>query len=817
MGISLKQYEVYKISKERLRYSIQRKNKHIQITKEDAIKSQEIVRLFDNQAFRSIIRITKSNEMINYVAIIECNNGTELKKVASGIYINGKKFKRFLGSTGGLKDNKVIFVSEDIYDELNAIANNGRQEKAIVPAKLESYRALMFSSSTPIAQPKKILVVSDVFTQFVEDIYEVNEEKDTYEGFTVTEKDNVVLENNSSDGYSLCTVDYMKKVSKSLGLDYMTSGVCLRGAFLKGMMFPFDIVEFFEEHNVGYVVKDIWGNDIDIRDVDIITTESSLKLWYCYDSIDDYMKNCKKNKFEFSATKVIDEELEEYRETNYQYLQDYELSYEDVKELCSDTVEILTRNYCGRYKDTLKFLGIDNIDNINYDNMKNDWQKALLTNEYMLNDKNIQQQVNKMISKKINNAKMGRLIIRGCYAIVCADVVTLMQKICGLEVTGLLKKNEVYCDYWNKRCVKEVLSFRSPMLCMSNITKDILVNTEETRRWYKHMKNVYIYNAFDGFQIRHEGCDNDSDAVISTDNEVLLRRYREEKLVNFIQKSVDKVIPTEKDLIKSNIDCFDNSVGKITNKITSIVCKMYEFDKNSDEYKELKRRLIASNGVQQSIIDKCKGIATNGMPKHWYSLKHCKTEFDKKICVINKPYFFKYNYKRLKTENNTVSKNKKIKSLIVDNDKCFTPNKDKVLFDNDCTMNKIAHYIEDVFQEHKLLISDNDFDYKKIRTNNFSYEECISKIKEFYKEIGQLMSDEFKSTMNTSDNAGLNGMYSSNLSRDNYCKEKIYEICNNSKTTVLNAIIECLYTGKISQRFAYAVAGDLIIKRVGEI
>ena len=61
MGISLKQYEVYKISKERLRYSIQRKNKHIQITKEDAIKSQELVRLFDNQAFRSIIRITKSN------------------------------------------------------------------------------------------------------------------------------------------------------------------------------------------------------------------------------------------------------------------------------------------------------------------------------------------------------------------------------------------------------------------------------------------------------------------------------------------------------------------------------------------------------------------------------------------------------------------------------------------------------------------------------------------------------------------------------------------------------------------------------------
>lgn len=804
MSISLKQYEVYRITKEMVSQAIKEENKNsITITEEDVKKEQVKIRLFDNQAFRLITDITKDNNMINYVAVVEIKNGKEYKKIANKLYINGKRFKRFLGSTGGLKDNKVIFVSCDIYDELNRRVENGRIERPIVPAKLEAYKSLMFSSSCEIVQPKKILVVSDVYTKIREDIYKV-EETDTDIGFEVSDESNYEIENNASDGFSLCTVDYMKKVSKGLGLEYMTSGVCLRCSFFKGMMFPFDIVEYFNEYADSYIVKDIWGNDIDIREVDIVTTESSLKLWSGYTSIDDYMNNCKKNNIKFAITKYIENDLEETRETNYQYLQDYELSDNDIKELCKDTVDKLKSNYCGDYNSTLDFLGIVNKD---INKMSNNWQKALLVNKRMIDDSIVQAQINKMIAKKINNAKTGRLVVDGCYATICCDPILLMQKICNIKITGILDKGEVYFDYWNKRNVERALSFRSPMLCMANVTLDNMNTSESAKRWYKHMNNIYIFNAFDTFAIRHEGADCDGDAVITTNNDVLIRNFKYEKTINFIQKSASKIIPTSKDLMQSNIKCFGNKVGTVTNKITAICCKMAEFSKDSEEYKELKRRLIASSGVQQSVIDSCKGVATKGMPKYWYTYSKCNNDLDKRICIASKPYFFKYIYNNIKTNDNKKRKNEYYNNMILEED---LKKSKEIIFDNNCTMNRIAHHIENEFKDYKLTLSDKLLDYKEIRTNTYKYAEQIKEIIELYNEYNKISKNELKNNID-------NDKDICTTDRIDYYKTKVYEICNNSKVTVLNTIIECMYTNKISVKFGYGVCGDLIIARLSEM
>ena len=60
----------------------------------------------------------------------------------------------------------------------------------------------------------------------------------------------------------------------------------------------------------------------------------------------------------------------------------------------------------GDYEQTLKFLGID--ENSHDDN----WQKALFTNKYMLNDPYIIDCVHRLIKKKIDNAKIGKLRIK---------------------------------------------------------------------------------------------------------------------------------------------------------------------------------------------------------------------------------------------------------------------------------------------------------------------------------------------------------------------------------------------------------------------
>ena len=128
---------------------------------------------------------------------------------------------------------------------------------------------------------------------------------------------NKELENTVSDGFNLCTISYMKRVSESLNLDYIPSGVCLRNAWLKGMLYPFPIIEFIEKYNNGnYFIEDIWGNVQDIRECEMILTESSLKLWSAYNSIDEYVEAYNKNGYQFAVTKISPKILDEERELN---------------------------------------------------------------------------------------------------------------------------------------------------------------------------------------------------------------------------------------------------------------------------------------------------------------------------------------------------------------------------------------------------------------------------------------------------------------------------------------------------------------------
>lgn len=147
----------------------------------------------------------------------------------------------------------------------------------------------------------------------------------------------------------------MKRASDFLGLDFTATGLCLRNAWLKGMLYAFPIVEFFEKYANGYIVNDIWGNEIDIRNVEIILTESSLKLWKCYDSIDHYVNEYKNNGFTFATTKIISDNVDQERELNYQYLQSYDFEDSDIRELCDPTINYLKDLLCGDYESTINF------------------------------------------------------------------------------------------------------------------------------------------------------------------------------------------------------------------------------------------------------------------------------------------------------------------------------------------------------------------------------------------------------------------------------------------------------------------------------
>ena len=95
----------------------------------------------------------------------------------------------------------------------------------------------------------------------------------------------------------------------------------------------------------------------------------------------------------------------------------------------------------------------------------------------------------------------------------------------------------------------------------------------------------------------------DGDIIFSTNNPILLQRYRQLPAVLCVQRNVEKIVPSELDIIKSNLGGMGNQVGTITNRITAMMEVQSHFEIGSAGYNELEKRILTGQLYQQNEID----------------------------------------------------------------------------------------------------------------------------------------------------------------------------------------------------------------------
>ena len=828
-GISVPQYEIFKIGTNKLKYS----NWNLTISKKEAFKYQELISLFEAQEFRIMAnKILKRDireidfSKIFMQVVIDKKSDFGRATCKKGVTVNGVNYRRFVGTTGGLKNNTLLFCNSQYVDKLNELCECKRNKDIpLVPAKYEAYKALTCSASQPICNPNGILVVRDCITKYFADVISLDDGIGSDEPSREIIK-NKELENNVSDGFNLCTIEYMQRVGESLGVDYTPSGVCLRNAWLKGMLYPFPIIEFIEKYNNGnYLIEDIWGNIQDIRNCEMIVTESSLKLWSAYSSIDEYVNACEECGYGFSVTKISPHILEERRELNYQYLQSYDFTDEDIEELCAPTIQYLKDAMCGDYSSTIKFLGItDNAD-------INSWQRALFTSEYMMGDPYVIDSVHRFIKKKMNDAKIGKLFVDGNYQIASGDPFALMQSICGLEVTGLLKAGECYSKFWIDKNENEIVLFRSPMTSHNNIRMCQVNNSEECQYWYQYMDTIMIINGWDSFCMAENGEDWDSDLNFSTNNSVLKRRYKLLPAIECVQRNTSKVVVTEKEVLKTNKNGMGNQVGTITNYVTSMMEVQSHFEKGSKEYKELEYRIECGQLYQQNELDKIKGIVAKPMPSNWYNMGACADDrYKQSICAYRKPYFMIYIYDETKRDYKKYIKESNDKCKLIyncsiqdlyDNKDGLSDEQKEFLFwyefkmpvgTGECSMNKICRYVESQLDGYKSQLHRNStFDYNKLKVKRRCTEEHRQLLRELEQEYRECVR-EYKTQKHFDKGE-------SNKNRKFLYKkfhEEAMNICPNDNER-LNIILDITYGYNGNKQFCWDTIGDLICKRLEEM
>ncbi len=125
--------------------------------------------------------------------------------------------------------------------------------------------------------------------------------------------------------------------------------------------------------------------------------------------------------------------------------------------------------------------------------------------------------------------------------------------------------------------------------------------------------------------------------------------------VTYEPQKAEKAKVDYKKLYKTDVLSFDPLIGYITNVSTTLYEVQSQFDKGSPEYNELQTRLKLCCYFQSAAIDAAKGIAFEGIPKHWIRKTKItddmteeeveRAEFNNRICIeSHRPYFMRYLY-----------------------------------------------------------------------------------------------------------------------------------------------------------------------------
>lgn len=579
-------------------YKVRNDEKSLPKLKQDIKKIEQCQQQIDDILFVPDIITVKMKNKQHYKDLIK-----------NGFSINGIKFVRLVCTAAYLRRNTVGFINEKYFKQMNEILMCGLDGKLKETnlGKYSAYYGLFMSATNKVTTPD-VCVVNDYETEL--ENQKVNYITTDEFGKEIIEERTMNIPMNWADGQGLISPRMAEIWMEDLGLSYLPSGFIIRSAYIKGLVVPFDFHKFAQDIAHTNTIKDVWGKSYNIDDIDVILTVSQFKMWKMYENWQDYLYYFNKYGHSWGVSRVNKENDDEFVLTNYQYLQTLDLSSDDIQELAQPTIDWINSIGEGDLMNVLLYLMGGRSDNDEEDaeqifsEVQMDFVKALMLNPDLLKDEYVKSQILKTLKRKIKDAKIGRLWVRGNYSFQISDPYGLAQWIFGLPVTGLLKANEMYCDFWNQRTdSKEILCSRSPLVHSSEHLIRKLVATEEMREWYQYIWSGIVNSFHDIAVINMSDSDYDGDIIFSTDNQTMINAVVPSPPVTYAKRKAPNQKLTQHNLVINDLRGFGSQIGQITNVASSIIGKQANFDKNSDEWKELEKRVRLMRKIQGAEID----------------------------------------------------------------------------------------------------------------------------------------------------------------------------------------------------------------------
>ena len=520
-------------------------------------------------------------------------NGVEIKheiKNKKGKVIKEEviHYKMLYRSTGKAKKGSCMFICDRLYDKAIKFLRMGlKLPKENAPiVEMSAYSSLIASSivDTIRINPKNILILKDIDSFFSTNVISV--ETDEYKHCIAIPKENYQLKNTMFDGQGL--------IDESIFPKWGEGYILLRHHMCKMACFKTKIQKFFKDYygdnyNTA-TVKDMFGNDHYVKDIELITTDNAMK-WLKFDvSYDYWCDKVYENGCQFGIVKTAHKsKLGDVQKMSYQMINTLDIdimpnvvekSVEYINKLKSDDEVFLqylrdNKNFSNDYE-VLVALCEQNMD--------------FTRSEYFRNRKR------KIIESYVKNFKFGKVIQDADNLVFVGSPYAMLLYTVGEDVendsTFNQEKDAIQCFTQRFDDGEYLACFRSPHNSQHNISHLHNVYSEEYFKYFDFGRQIIALNTLHtDIQDRLNGCDFDSDSGYITNQKNIVECAKNcylnyPTIVNNIPKDKNKYDNTllSHAIVDNKLAQAQMAIGSSSNLAQVSITYSYNFD--DQKYKD---------------------------------------------------------------------------------------------------------------------------------------------------------------------------------------------------------------------------------------
>lgn len=773
----------------------------------------------DNLLFRQIRKVSNDFDKFNkHIVFVECNrvkqsNSTEkadkLREILKdGFIINGTKFVICESSSSMTRNAILSFIDYKIKNKIDEIIKMGNYVEETVISKYRAYRGLMLSSCFIMEgyTPKIIVtkeydnIIKDVKIRYLADEWSnfANEAGEQIEFKKKVIKDDIRdIKENCFDGCGIMHPVVAERISKMFGFGNHFNSCIIRAPYIKGCVHKVDYTKFYTDRHIEWIT-DIWGVEHSVYEPMIIIDESMYKGYKYFKYYDDYRdwdyywemfekyNHCMGiAKYNFS-----EEDEKYYTRGNYQILQDLNLDYSEFKHLSDVTMDYFEQVMDGDIEHMISFLGLVGGTN----KAVSSYTRAVEKDFRMLQEEGVRNNIKHLIKGYVDDAKAGKIWLKGCFKFAVPDLIAFMEHVGGLEVKGCLRQQQM----WTKGRIgykngEKYLITRNPHITSSEHDVVTMTSNEDIEKYISNLENVCMIDMYSPHMNRLNGCDFDGDILFILDEPIMIKGV--DMTAPVVMDVDDKITILPQDYNEENI-CelilhnLDNRIGEYSNYATCYHNKM----KKTERTKKIHDDYIATLSVMTGKeIDAAKCGVRFNLPK----------QISKYARPL--PYFMQFAgdyYKKIKEFNKYRSN---MNSLCFDIERWENTKKTRKTkegFDYHIMIDDSVEIHEDVFNQVSELYIDFNRTIKRLLMEK-------NKCKDWDKN-----KEWIKKYMNITKKESVAFDVNWNYYYDMY-KDKLRKISKNKKE-IVNCLVKLCYEvhPRSSKKILWSVAGDWVVGNI---